>query len=390
MPASPLTLQELKSDLWNCAQILRGSAIERPDWKGYVLPLLFFKRISDVWDEEAVEARETYGDVDLERFPELHRCTLPGGCHWRDVRETPANVGVALASAMRAIERANPDTLARAFGAADCGNRKMLGDELLKDLVEGLSGVPLGNKAVAFRHPRRRLRVPDRQIRRHHAAQEGGGFYTPRTIVRMMVDLLDPQAGEAIYDPPCGTGGLLLGATEHAQRAGADPRTFCGRIFAEEKNLTRSSIARMNLVLHGVEDFRIEQDDTLRHPAFCRSGQRAADVRLRHRQSAVIPQGVGPRGLGGGSVVPRSVRPPAGQLRRLRLGSPDGGVAGGGLGSDGGGAAAGRVAPHGRGGPHPRGDAGTGSRRGSDRARTQYLLPATKRTTQQHASPRVT
>ena len=110
--------------------------------------MLFFKRISDVWDEETVEARETYGDVDLERFPELHRFTLPGGCHWRDVRETPANVGVALASAMRAIERANPDTLA-AFGAADCGNRKMLGDELLKNLVEGLSGVPLGNKAVA-------------------------------------------------------------------------------------------------------------------------------------------------------------------------------------------------------------------------------------------------
>ena len=105
MPASSLTLQELKSDIWNCAQILRGSAIDRTDWKGYIRPLLSFKRISPVWDEETAEARKTYGDVDLERFPELRRFTLPDGCHWRDVRETPANVGTALARAMRAIER---------------------------------------------------------------------------------------------------------------------------------------------------------------------------------------------------------------------------------------------------------------------------------------------
>ena len=101
MPESHLTLQDLKSDLWNCAQILRGSAIDRTDWKGYVLPLLFFKRISDVRDEETAAARETYGDVDLDLFPELHRFTLPDGCHWRDVRETPANLGAALAHAMR-------------------------------------------------------------------------------------------------------------------------------------------------------------------------------------------------------------------------------------------------------------------------------------------------
>ena len=110
---------------------------------------------------------------------------------------------------MRTIERANPDTLTRVFGAADWGNREMLGDELL-----------------------------------------------------------DPQEGESIYDPACGTGGMLLGAIEHVERAGGDERTFFGRIFGQEKNLTTSSVARMNLVLHGIEDFRIEQNDTLRTPAF--------------------------------------------------------------------------------------------------------------------------
>ena len=268
MPSTLLTQRDLKSELWNCAQILRGSAIDRTDWKGYILPLLFFKRISDVWDEETAEAREEYGDIDLDVFPELHRFTLPDGCHWRDVRETPVNVGTELARAMRAIERANPDTLTRVFGAADWGNREMLGDELLKDLIEGLSGVPLGNTAVgsdilgdAYEY----LIGKFADITRRKKA---GEFYTPRSVVRMMVELLDPQEGESIYDPACGTGGMLLGAIEHVERSGGDPRTFFGRIFGEEKNLTTSSIARMNLVLHGAEDFRIEQNDTLRTPAF--------------------------------------------------------------------------------------------------------------------------
>src|SRR5438552_79076 len=91
-----LSLAELKSHLWNCAEILRGSAVDRTDWKAYILPLLFFKRICDVWDEETEEATKLYGDVDPVDFPEVHRFNVPKGCHWRDVRATPVNVGAAL------------------------------------------------------------------------------------------------------------------------------------------------------------------------------------------------------------------------------------------------------------------------------------------------------
>lgn len=268
MSASPLTLQDLNSNLWNCAQILRGSAIDRTDWKGFILPLLFFKRISDVWDEETAEAIATYGETDLDAFPELHRFTLPDGCHWKDVRAVAANVGAALASAMRAIERANPDTLTRVFGAADWSNRETLTDELLKDLIEGLSAFPLGNKAVASDILGDSYEYLIGKFADVTRRKKAGEFYTPRSVVRMMVELLDPQEGESIYDPACGTGGMLLGAIEHVERAGGDSRTFFGRVFGEEKNLTTSSIARMNLVLHGVEDFRIEQSDTLRNPSF--------------------------------------------------------------------------------------------------------------------------
>lgn len=263
-----MNLQELKSHLWNCAEILRGSAVDRTDWKGYILPLLFFKRICDVWDEENEEAQALYGEVDPYDFPEMHRFDVPEGCHWRDVRETPANVGTALARAMREIERDNPDTLYRVFGAADWGNRQMLSDEILKDLIESLSVVPLGNHDAdsdilgdAYEYLVGRFADVTRR-------KKAGEFYTPRSIVRMMVEILDPKEGESIYDPACGTGGMLLGAIDHVERGGGDPRTFFGRLFGQEKNLTTSSIARMNMVLHGVEDFQIVREDTLRNPAF--------------------------------------------------------------------------------------------------------------------------
>ena len=259
---------DLKSALWNAANTLRGSAVDRTDWKGYILPVLFFKRISDVWDEETAEARELYGEADPSLFPEIHRFVVPEGCYWNDVREVATNVGAALRRAMQEIERANPDTLFRVFGNADWGDKEKFSDELLKDLIEGFSGINLGNAAAstdvlgdAYEY----LVGKFADVTRRNKA---GEFYTPRSVVRMMVQILDPQEGESIYDPACGTGGMLLGAIEHVTRKGGDARTFYGKIYGQEKNLTTSAIARMNLVLHGIEDFQIAREDTLRNPAF--------------------------------------------------------------------------------------------------------------------------
>jgi type I restriction enzyme M protein len=189
------------------AIVTRGSAVDRTDWKGYILPVLFFKRISDVWDEETVEAQEVYGEVDPSLFPETHRFVVPEGCHWNDIREVASNVGAALHKAMQEIERANPNTLFRVFGAADWGNKEKFSDELVKDLIEGFSGIRLGNKAVrtdvlgdAYEY----LVGKFADVTRRNSA---GEFYTPRSVVRMMVEILDPEEGESIYDPACETGG---------------------------------------------------------------------------------------------------------------------------------------------------------------------------------------
>ena len=261
---SEITAKELRSSLWEAANILRGSPVDRTDWKGYILPLLFFKRICDVWDEEHEAMLEVYG----EDFADEYRFQVPEGCHWRDIRETASNVGTALARSMQEIERANPETLYRVFGSADWGNREKFSDELLKELIEGFSPISLGNNSVntdiigdGYEYLVGKFADVTRR-------KKAGEFYTPRSVVRMMMEILDPKEGESVYDPACGTGGMLLAAIDHVERGGGDPRTFFGKIYGQEKNLTTSSVARMNLVLHGIEDFQIAREDTLRNPAF--------------------------------------------------------------------------------------------------------------------------
>jgi type I restriction enzyme M protein len=258
-----MSLSTLESHLWEAANILRGSPVDRTDWKSYILPLLFFKRLCDVWDEEYQEAVEAYG----EDFPDEHRFQLPEGCHWNDVRARPVNVGTALQNAMRGIEAANQQHLYGVFGDAQWTNKDRLPDALLKDLLEHFSALNLGNRRVNSDILGDGYEFLIKKFA-DATNNKAGEFYTPRSVVRLLVNILDPQEGEIIYDPACGTGGMLLGAVEHVRAQGGDPRTFYGKLYGQEKNLTTASVARMNLLLHGLEDFSVERGDTLRNPVF--------------------------------------------------------------------------------------------------------------------------
>ena len=267
MISSPTTLSQLESHLWEAANILRGP-VDAADFKTYVFPLLFFKRISDVHDEEYTAAlAEADGDEEYARFPQNYRFQIPEGCHWNDVRVVTSNVGQALQKAMRAIETANPETLYGIFGDAGWTNKDRLPDSLLRDLLEHFSRIRLGN-AVAQADI---LGQSYEYLIKKFADltnKKAGEFYTPRSVVRLMVNILDPKEGESIYDPACGTGGMLLEAVHHVRENHGDDRTLWGKLFGQEKNLTTSAIARMNLFLHGAADFQIVRGDTLRQPAF--------------------------------------------------------------------------------------------------------------------------
>lgn len=267
MTPDATTLSQLESHLWESANILRGP-VDAADFKTYVFPLLFFKRISDVHDEEyQIALNESGGDEEYARFPQNFRFQVPEDCHWRDVRAVTTNVGQALQKALRGIEKANPETLYGIFGDAQWTNKDRLSDALLRDLIEHFSRIDLGNQAAQADVLGQSYEYLIKKFA-DATNKKAGEFYTPRSIVRLMVNILDPREGESIYDPACGTGGMLLEAIHHVHERHEDDRTLWGKLFGQEKNLTTSAIARMNLFLHGAADFQIVRGDTLRNPAF--------------------------------------------------------------------------------------------------------------------------
>jgi len=260
-----ITLSKLEQYLSKAAWILKGP-VDAADFKAYIFPLLFFKRISDVYDEEyKIALDESGGDEEYANLPEFHRFTIPEGCHWKDVRETTSNVGQKLQYAFREIEKANQKHLFGIFGDTQWSNKEKLSDELLLNLLEHFSQYNLANSNV---NPDM-LGQSYEYLIKHFADitnKKAGEFYTPRTVVKLMAQILDPKEGDRIYDPACGTGGMLLEAVSHVEKENKDARTL--KLYGQEKNLTTSAIARMNMFLHGIEDFSIVRGDTLKNPAF--------------------------------------------------------------------------------------------------------------------------
>lgn len=259
-----ITQSELESYLWGAAVLLRG-LIDAGDYKQFIFPLVFLKRLSDVYDEEHAAGLSLYGDEELADLPENHRFAIPDGAHWKDIRKVTTNVGAAILKAMRAIESANPDTLTGVFGDGDWGNRNLLPDATLSDLIEHFS-----TKTLSV------VNLPEDELGQGyeflikkfaddsgHTAQE---FYTNRTLVHLMTMMLQPQPGESIYDPTCGTGGMLISTAAELRRQGKEWRNL--RLYGQELNYGTSAIARMNLFLHGIADAHIAHGDTLATPAF--------------------------------------------------------------------------------------------------------------------------
>ena len=272
-----ISQSQLESYLWGAATLLRGT-IDAGEYKSFIFPLLFLKRLSDVFDEEYKTAlEESHGDEDYAALPEQHRFQVPAGAHWSDLRRSTNDVGRTISKAMREIERTNP-RLDGVFGDAPWTNKDRLSDATLKELIEHYSQVALSLSNV----PEDELGVAYEFLIKKFADDSGhtaAEFYTNRTLVHLMTQLLEIEPGDSVYDPTCGSGGMLLSAAEELRRQGKEHRTL--RLFGQERNLTTSAIARMNLFLHGIEDFDVARGDTLANPAFTDGDQlRRFDVVL--------------------------------------------------------------------------------------------------------------
>lgn len=260
-----ITQQELESRLWDAANALRGP-VDPADFKTYVFPMLFWKWISDTWVYEHDGAIDEYGDdLDDEVESEFHRFEMPEGTLWSEVTTQVKNLGSEIAKTFQRIEKANPRSLAGVFGDAAWGNKERLPEATLLGLIKAFNRIKLDPTTVSHDL----LGAGYEYLLKNFADESGskaGEFFTPREVVNLLVGILEPQPGETVYDPACGSGGMLVATINQIRESGLDHRTL--RLYGQEINLTTSSIARMNLFLHEIEDFEIKRGDTLRAPAF--------------------------------------------------------------------------------------------------------------------------
>jgi type I restriction enzyme M protein len=258
-----MTQKQLEDYLWGAANILRGM-IDAADFKQYIFPLLFFKRVSDLWDEEYQTAlEESDGDLTFAEFAENHRFQIPKGCHWEDVRKKTVDVGAYLQKALNGIEKANFEMLHDVFGDAQWTNKRRMSDEKMLDLIEHFSKMKLTIAEV----PHDIMGEGYEYLIKKFADDSGhtaAEFYTNRTVVKLMTQITDPKSSESIYDPTCGSGGILLSAALHLKEQGKEYRTL--KLYGQELNLITSAIARINMFMHNVDEFLIVQGDTLDSP----------------------------------------------------------------------------------------------------------------------------
>ena len=258
-----MTQKQLEDYLWGAANILRGM-IDAADFKQYIFPLLFFKRVSDLWDEEYQTAlKESDGDLTFAEFAENHRFQIPKGCHWEDVRKKTVDVGAYLQKALNGIEKANFEMLHDVFGDAQWTNKRRMSDEKMLDLIEHFSKMKLTIAEV----PHDIMGDGYEYLIKKFADDSGhtaAEFYTNRTLVKLMTLITDPKPGESVYDPTCGSGGILLNSVLYLKEQKKEYRTL--KLYGQELNLITSAIARMNMFMHNIDEFLVVQGDTLDSP----------------------------------------------------------------------------------------------------------------------------
>jgi type I restriction enzyme M protein len=286
-----ITEQELEARLWQAANSLRGP-IDPSDYKAYIFPLLFFKRISDTWEWEHTKALEDFkGNEELANLPENYRFQLPEGCRWKDllIAAQQDNIGVSLQLMLDRIQQANPETLTGIFGDVAWGNKEKLPENALIGVINAFSSLRLDPETVPYDLLGNAYEYLLKQFA-DASGKKAGEFFTPRAVVQLLTRIVDPQAGESIYDPACGSGGILVEAVNEVRASGGDVRTL--HIYGQEVSLTTSAIARMNLYIHDIEDFKIVRGDSLRDPKFKTKGQLAKfDVVIANPPFSLSPWG---------------------------------------------------------------------------------------------------
>ncbi|MBA4496398.1 type I restriction-modification system subunit M [Paenactinomyces guangxiensis] len=264
-----LTQQQLESHLWESANILRGS-IDSSDYKNYIFGMLFLKRLNDVFVEVAEqierEEGENYGWYDRDE----HQFFVPERARWSYLSTITHDVGSAINVAFELLEEEN-QTLQGVLASIDFNDKEKLPDKVILQLIQHFSAIDLSNKNLS--EPDMLGRAYEYLIKQFadDAGKKGGEFYTPSKVVELIVKLIKPEEGMRVCDPTVGSGGMLIQSVDYIKSKNGNPINLT--LHGQEKNLNTWAICKMNLLLHGLKDHRIEKGDTIRDPKLIEDGE---------------------------------------------------------------------------------------------------------------------
>lgn len=263
---SKLTLPQLEAFLWKSADILRGK-IDSSDYKKYIFGLLFYKRMSDVWDEEYSTVMKEYSNEDIARADYNHRFQVPKDCRWEKITEQAENIGQKLNDIFDKLTNANTPKLDKIFDDLDFANKDRFPNETLQRLINHFSQYNFGNTYISSDLLGDAYEYLIKQFAAD-AGKKGGEFYTPREVEKVIISILKPHQKDHIYDPTVGSGGFLLEAYDYLKSKSGEKIAKTLYLYGQELNLATFAIAKINMFLHGLDSADIRRGDTLVNPQF--------------------------------------------------------------------------------------------------------------------------